>query len=232
MSAGFSSISSKSVFSLIFVATLVAPVVALAQTSFDGWVGQTPSDTALVDSVGVVPPSTTPAVTTPAPAVVSSPPPPTTQAQASFGNQDAGIFSKGQKRVTATAGWGHSFDDDYILLGIGAGYFLANGLSLGLDFEAWLLGDPTVYKLSPRADYVLWQMARLKPYAGAFYRRSYIGGGGIDDQNSLGGRAGAFYKGVRGGMAGAGVVYERYLSNNTGYSSDVFYPEFFVAVSF
>ena len=56
---------------------------------------------------------------------------------------------------------------------------------------------------------------------------------GLDDKNSLGGRVGAFYKGDRGGMAGAGVVYERYLNlDNRFGSSDVVYPEFFFAKSF
>jgi len=143
------------------------------------------------------------------------------------------MFSKGNKRVNGTIGWGSSFGSDYLLLGIGAGYYLANGLDVGLDFEGWLIGDPTVYKLSPRADYVLWKMKRIKPYAGAFYRWNFIGGG-IDDKNSMGGRAGAFYQ-SRGGrsMAGAGVVYERYLDldERVG-SSDVVYPEIFVSVSF
>ena len=119
-----------------------------------------------------------------------------------------------------------------LLVGIGASYFIRNGLQAGLDFEGWFLGDPTIYKLSPRVDYVAWRMQRIKPYAGAFYRWNFIGGG-IDDKSSLGGRVGAFYKGDRGGMAGAGVVYERYLNlDNRFGSSDVFYPEFFFAVSF
>jgi hypothetical protein len=147
--------------------------------------------------------------------------------------QDAGMFSKGRRRVSIVGGWAHSFGQDYLLLGVGVGYFLANGLAVGLDFEGWLLNDPTVYKLTPRADYVLWKMPRIKPYAGAFYRWNFISGG-FDDLNSIGGRAGAFYKGTRGGMAGAGFVYERYLDCNEQIydSCNVYYPEIFFAVSF
>jgi len=153
-----------------------------------------------------------------------------TSASPGEGNE-AGIFSKGRRRVNGTIGWGSSLGDDYLLVGLGVGYFLSNGLSVGVDFEGWFIGDPTMYKISPRADYVVWKSPRMKPYAGVFYRYSFIGEG-IDDQSSMGGRAGVFYKGVRGGMAGAGVVYERYLDLPNGIDNDVVYPEVFVAVSF
>src|SRR5262249_30479666 len=146
---------------------------------------------------------------------------------------DAGMFSKGKRRVTGTVGWGHSFNQDYLLVGLGVGYFISNGLDVGVDFEGWFIGDPQIYKLTPRADYVLWKAKRIKPYAGAFYRYSFLGSG-FDDQSSLGGRAGAFYQSRSGrSMAGAGVVYERYLNldDRLG-SSDVVYPEFFVMTSF
>ncbi|HXJ70436.1 MAG TPA: hypothetical protein VNM39_16145 [Verrucomicrobiae bacterium] len=175
------------------------------------------------------PAATTPAPAAAAPAAVTATATPTAAAPV----KEAGMFSKGNKRVSGMVGWGHSFDTDYLLLGIGVGYFLANGLDVGVDFEGWLVGDPTVYKLSPRADYVLWKAKRIKPYAGAFYRWNFVGGN-IDDQSSLGGRVGAFYQ-SRGGrsMAGAGVVYERYLNLDERFgSSDVVYPEVFVAVSF
>ena len=199
------------------------------------------------DSTGVAKPDTAaahtpapaaaPAVTTPPATPPPTTPPATTSATVSASSsapvQAAGMFSKGNKRVTGTLGWGHSFNTDYLLLGIGAGYYLANGLDVGVDFEGWLIGDPSIYKLSPRADYVLWKMKRIKPYAGAFYRWNFVGNG-YDDKNSLGGRAGAFYQ-SRGGrsMAGAGVVYERYLNLDDRFgSSDVVYPEVFVTVAF
>lgn len=210
----------------------VVPMTVMAQarpdtTNSGGTITQTPPDTAAVMHTAAPPPVATPPPST---TVQMSSPPPPTKSQAP--PEDAGMFSQGRKRVSVVAGWAHSFDDDYLLLGIGAGYFLRNGIDVGLDFEGWFIGDPQIYKLSPRVDYVLWRMQRVKPYAGAFYRWNFIGGG-IDDKSSLGGRVGAFYKGDRGGMAGAGVVYERYLNlDNRFGSSDVFYPEFFFAVSF
>ena len=139
------------------------------------------------------------------------------------------MFSQGRRRVTGTVGWGSAFGNDYLLVGLGLGFFVRNGLDVGVDFEGWFLGEPTMYKISPRADYVMWRSPRLKPYVGAFYRWNFISD--FDDENSMGGRAGAFYKGTRGGMAGAGVVYERYLSDRFE-DRDIIYPEVFVAVSF
>ena len=209
-------------------ATMLATILVLAAGCvFPKVVGaQAPTDTtqSAPDTTAVIQSAPPPTATV----QVSSPPP----AAKPAATEDAGMFSKGKRRVTGVVGYARSFDSDYLLVGIGAGYYLSNGLDVGLDFEGWFLGDPTIYKVSPRVDYVLWRMQRIKPYAGAFYRWNFIGGG-IEDHNSLGGRAGAFYKGGGGMMAGAGVVYERYLGldDRVG-SSDVFYPEFFIAKSF
>src|SRR5262245_25848505 len=233
-----SSRGSRLLLGILLAGLLAVPVAAMAQSdptqTPPGTIPSTtptttPSDTAAVvptitapsDTAAVVPTTTAPAVTpattpsdtaapvpaTTAPAVTPAPAPEPTY------HEDAGMFSKGRKRITITGGWGQSFDDDYLLLGIGFGYFMANGLDVGVDFEGWLLGEPHVYKLSPRIDYVAWQLPRLKPYFGAFYRRSFVTDD-LEDLDSLGGRAGAFYRGGRGGMAGAGVVYERYMNYN------------------
>jgi len=225
MKAGVASRLIGTMLWMLLAAALVVPAVARAQAPPDS------TGVAKPDSVATAPAPAepAPAPAAPAPVAVSA----TASASSSAPVQAAGMFSKGNKRVSGTIGWGHSFDTDYLLIGIGAGYYLANGLDVGLDFEGWLVGDPSIYKLSPRADYVLWKMKRIKPYAGAFYRWNFVGNG-IDDKSSLGGRAGAFYQ-SRGGrsMAGAGVVYERYLNLDERLgSSDVIYPEVFVSVSF
>jgi hypothetical protein len=215
-----------------------APVPSLTDTSVS-----VPHDTAAVahpDTAAVVPAPAVAPVATPPPssAPAATPPPTTTQVSTSSASvaaapEQAGMFSKGRRRVSGTVGWSHTLGNDYMLVGVGVGYFIANGLDAGVDFEGWFFGDPTVYKLSPRIDYVMWRSPRIKPYAGAFYRWNFIGGG-LDDLSSLGGRAGVFYKGVRGGMAGGGVVYERYLNCDESiyHSCNVYYPEVFVAMSF
>jgi len=209
---------------ILLVAALTA--AAEAQTPADsthsgGTITQSSPDSATMHTTPPPAPAPTTTVQTTAPPQQASTMPPV----------DAGMFGKGQRHISGMVGYAHSFDSDYLLVGVGASYFIRNGLQVGLDFEGWFLGDPTIYKVSPRVDYVGWRMPRIKPYAGLFYRWNFIGGG-LDDKNSMGGRAGAFYKGDRGGMAGAGVVYERYLGLDDRFSSDVFYPEFFVAKSF
>jgi hypothetical protein len=191
------------------------PFTATAQTADSATVA--PTDTLLAPPPGVTQATATPVVTT-----TPAPPP-------AAPREDAGMFSQGRRRVTGTVGWGSSLGSDYLLVGVGLGYFIRNGLDVGVDFEGWFLGDPTMYKISPRADLVMWRSPRLKPYVGAFYRWNFISD--FEDENSLGGRAGAFYRGTRGGMAGAGVVYERFLSDRFE-DRDVIYPEVFIAVSF
>jgi hypothetical protein len=192
------------------------PITAMAQAA---------ADTTAADSVVATPPAATATPPPPPPAQV------TATAAAPAKSSEAGMFSKGRRRVSGTIGWGSSLGDDYLLVGLGVGYFVSNGLGVGVDFEGWFIGDPRMYKISPRADYVLWKAQRMKPYAGVFYRYSFVGEG-IDDQSSMGGRTGVFYKGARGGMAGAGVVYERYLDVPDAFDDDVLYPEVFIAVSF
>jgi len=76
------------------------------------------------------------------------------------------------------------------MLGIGAGRFIANGLNIGLDLEAWMLGDPGILKISPNVNYVLSSpRRRTKPYVGGFWRRTMVED--AEDLSSIGGRAGA-----------------------------------------
>jgi hypothetical protein len=211
---------------MLLAVGLMIPVAALAQSS--------PPDSSAAakpDSVAVTP---APAAVAPAAAAPAAAAPASAAPAKAAPAQNAGMFSQGQKRVTGVVGWGHTFGQDYLLVGVGVGYFIRNGLDVGVDFEGWFGGDPQLYKISPRFDYVLWKPQRIKPYVGGFYRYNFVGGNKIDDTSSLGGRIGAFYKGSGRGMAGAGAVYERYLNcDESVFSScDVVYPEVFVAVSF
>lgn len=121
----------------------------------------------------------------------------------------AGAFGKGRTHVFATAGTGHAFNEDYLVLGLGVSYYVIDGLNIGLGFESWSGGDPGMRKLTPSAQYVFYQLGRIKPYVGAFYRRTYIDG--LPDIDSAGGRAGAYFQAGRNAYLGAGVVYESYV---------------------
>lgn len=143
----------------------------------------------------------------------------------------AGPFSQGSQAVSVIAGAGSAFNDDYIILGVGYGYYVINGLELGIDAQFWLSGDPSINKLSPKVTYVFTQPERIKPYVGAFYRRTFIDG--LDDLDSIGYRAGLNIMGQGNFFFGIGAVYEDYRDcNETTYSScSNTYPEILFSFS-
>jgi len=142
---------------------------------------------------------------------------------------EPGAFAKGRKRVGFYGGAGTTLDQTYFILGAGAGYYLADGLEVGLDFEGWLFEDPTITKLTPQIRYVFWQPAKLKPYVGAFWRQTWISGA-FSDYSSWGGRAGVAYASGRNYVA-LGVVHERFDEDMFADSSAT-YPEFAIWISF
>ena len=141
-------------------------------------------------------------------------------------------FGAGSSRVTVIVGNGYAFDNSYLIIGVGAAYFVADGLDVGIDLESWTGSSPGITKVSPRLDYVFNTAGPLRPYAGVFYRRTMISG--QNDLDSIGGRAGLYFISGKGIYVGAGLVYESYLSCQTSvYSScEDTYPEFVVAFSF
>lgn len=104
-------------------------------------------------------------------------------------------------------GSGSLLNDNYIILGIGYGYFLQNGLELGINFDLWLDGDPSIYQVTPEVRYVIENSSKLKPYVGAFYRRNYIEG--FDDRDAYGYRAGVYWVTGGGAYIGYGVTYSK-----------------------
>ena len=145
---------------------------------------------------------------------------------------DADPFARGNFRASVVGGSGRAFDDTYFILGLGAGYYLIDGLEVGLDGEAWFGGDPDIYKISPALRYVLPLDAMLRPYVGGFYRHTFIQG--LDDLDSLGARGGVYFVTGSNWFFGVGVVYESYLncSESTYSSCDDVYPEITFSISF
>ncbi len=113
-----------------------------------------------------------------------------TSLQAAPISASKGLFEKGRSRIPVSAGAGSAFQSEYVVLGIGAGYYIANGLELGLNGEAWWGNNPNIYTLSPELRYVVYQLERLKPYVGTFYKRTFYEG--YSDLDSYGGRVGVF----------------------------------------
>jgi len=146
--------------------------------------------------------------------------------------QDAGPFAKGRKRIGLYGGYGTSFNRNYGIVGAGFGYYVADGLEAGLDYENWFGTSPSVNKVTPQLRYVLWKADPIKPYVGAFWRHTWLGSD-WPNYDSWGGRAGIAYR-SGGNYLAIGVVHERYLDNdrlNFSDRSDT-YPEVSFWLSF
>ena len=171
----------------------------------------------------------------PAPAAsvaVTTTPEPEAPAEAEPKKKDWGPFAKGSKRLSILVGTASTGSDTYFILGGGLGFFVVNGLELGLDYEAWLGGDPFIHRLSPGVKYVLGFVPTIKPYVGIFYRRTMIAD--YDDFSQWGGRVGAFFAPARAKLfVGGGAVYERLFdcSDSSVVDCDSWYPEVMVGIS-
>jgi len=146
--------------------------------------------------------------------------------------QVAGGFGKGRTHLVVTAGTGYAFDESYFILGVGATYYLVDGLGLGLFFESWSGSDPGMTKITPSVQYVFHHVQVVKPYVGAFYRRTDIDGRA--DLDSAGARAGAYIQAGRNAYIGLGAVYESYLDCDKGVyrSCDSTYGELSFTLAF
>ena len=119
------------------------------------------------------------------------------------------FFSQGHTDLMITAGSGYALDRSYLVLGVGAAYYLLDGFNVGLSVQGWFGNDPRIYKVTPSVEYVFYRFdASLKPYIGAFYRRSFIND--LPDLNSYGVRGGFYVPVARNALLGLGLVHESY----------------------
>jgi hypothetical protein len=134
-------------------------------------------------------------------------------------------FTQGSKRVTVIAGAGSSFDENYAILGVGAGYFLTDGLEIGINWQTWLGGDPTINQITPELTYVFRNKSNFDPYVGVLYRRTFIAD--RDDLSAYGARAGINFSTGPRSYIGFGMVYLDYKDCSVTKYSDCSdsYPE-------
>ena len=116
----------------------------------------------------------------------------------------AGPFDKSSSIATIALGSGQFFREDYIILGAGIGYYIADGLEAGVDVDVWMGGDPSIYEVTPKVTYVYDNDSKFKPYLGVFYNRTLIEG--LDDSDAMGYRAGVYMSAGRNMHVGLGVV--------------------------
>jgi hypothetical protein len=143
----------------------------------------------------------------------------------------ASPFDQGSLGVTVLVGSGQAFNENYTIVGAGIGYYVIDGLRLGLDAETWLGGSIDINKVSPQVQYVYTGAQEMKPYAGAFFRRASIEG--LDNLDSAGARAGVYLSSRGGFYISIGVVREEYLDcDETVYiSCSDTYPEITLTIS-
>lgn len=141
-------------------------------------------------------------------------------------------FDQGNLRVSIVIGTGQAYNNDYTIVGLGAGYYVKNGLELGLDGETWLGGDPDINKLSPQAKYILYTQSRFRPYIGVFYTHSFVDS--EDDFDTMGGRGGVYILQDERWYIGVGAAYELYIDCDESINNSCtdFYPEITVSFTF
>lgn len=144
----------------------------------------------------------------------------------------ADMFAQGAKRFSILVGRGQAFNDNYTIIGIGFGYYVANGLELGINWDTWQGGDPRINQITPEVRYVFRTRSAVDPYVGALYRWTSISG--FDDKTAYGFRGGVYIKAGQRSYIGIGAAYiETTSCNETIYvSCSDTYPEFSYAFSF
>ena len=143
-------------------------------------------------------------------------------------DEDAGPFAQGRMRLSLGLGSTQSDGDTGIVAGGAFGYFVRDGLEVGLGVDRTFGLDPGLTRVTPDVRYVLHFVPVLKPYAGAFYRRWFIDG--EEGADSVGARAGAFWVSSGGSFFGGGVVYERLVSDCQD-DCAMLYPELALSLS-
>jgi len=146
----------------------------------------------------------------------------------------AGPFARGRLRVGGMIGFstavGGGTSRSWFILGVGAGYYVLDGLEPHADTTFWI-GDPFLATLTPGIRYVFHMVPMVKPYVGAFYRHYFVDGP-LGDTDSIGGRAGVNFMVNDFSYVAGGLVYEHFLDEDLFAEADQFYPEIMISVSF
>jgi hypothetical protein len=134
-------------------------------------------------------------------------------------------FDRGHFTLMAGGGSQTVGGNHYLGVGVGVGYYVLDGLELGLFALHEFGSGPSLNEVTPSIQYVarpLVGRSPLIPYAGVFYNHWFVGAP-LSDSDTAGTRAGAVYLSGR-VIVGLGVVYEHVLSTCTQ-SCDQVYPD-------
>jgi len=140
------------------------------------------------------------------------------------------MFSQDNVSIGVRLGSASIGNENYTILGVSGNYFVLDNLSIGIGYEKWFSGTPTIQKLTAETTYYIPASENIRPYAGLLYRRIFIGDN-YGDVNAYGYRAGiAFVQGRL--LLSAGIVQEKYESSRRVLDDTETYGEFTVGISF
>jgi hypothetical protein len=139
------------------------------------------------------------------------------------------LFSQGSTSVGIRLGSASTGNENYTILGVSGNYFVIENLSVGLGYEKWFSGDPSIQKVTAESTYFIPASEKMRPYLGIFGRRIFISGNDrfgrdYDDINSYGYRVGLAYTKDR-LLISAGLVQEKYESREGFLDSTETYAE-------
>ena len=151
------------------------------------------------------------------------------QAQAGYASAP---FSAGTARLSLFAGGATAFDRNYSIFGFGFGYYVMDGVEVGLEADTWSGNTPRIQEVSPQVRLVLNTRAAIKPYVGAYVRRTFIDG--YANQDTVGWRAGGYFLTGQSAYFGVGLAQDTHLAcDRTTYAACTeTYPELLFAIVF
>ncbi len=134
-------------------------------------------------------------------------------------------FGQGQTRVSLSAGASAGSGGSSYQLGVGLGYYLLDGLELGVDTRSWMGGSFRAHEVAPSLTYVFHNLGNFLPYGGLLYRRTFIHN--RENLSAYGARAGIYLQQSPNLVLRAGVAAHRYQNCNraTGLDCTDIYPE-------
>jgi hypothetical protein len=139
-------------------------------------------------------------------------------------------FDRGRFNLSG-AGTTSAFGERYYAIGLGATYYVLDGVGLGLWTQVQWGDGPTIFRTTPDLRYVAQPLVGrwpLVPYAGVFYTHWFVGSR-IDDVDAIGTRGGLLY--VSGSMVlGLGIAYE-HLVSTCSMDCDAVYPDITISIA-
>jgi hypothetical protein len=140
-------------------------------------------------------------------------------------------FDRGKVGLSIGGGSQTSLGHRYFAIGGGVGYFVLDGVELGLAGLHQFGDGPSISKLTPSLRYIAQPLVGrwpLIPYVGGFYNHWFIGDD-IDDVDTVGTRGGLVF--ISGQLVlGVGVVYEHIVSTCSD-DCDAIYPDFTISLA-